>query len=86
MIHESRQYHQPCLECQDDDPQHNEAAPEAGQHVGALASDQTLHYEGHHQLSAAQTGDQAGTGQLQGPGVIIVYCQALVPNPKPFRP
>ena len=59
----------PCLECQDDDPRDNEAAPDAGQHVGALAGDEALHDEGHHQLGAAQAGHQVRTGQLQGPGV-----------------
>ena len=59
----------PCLECEDDDPDEDEAAPGHGEHGGALAGDEALHQEGHDELGAAQAGHQVGAGQLEGLGV-----------------
>ena len=51
-----------------DDPDDDEAGPEAGEGAGLLHGDETLHPEGHHQLHAPEAGHQVGGDQLQGLG------------------
>ena len=51
-----------------DDPDDDEAGPEAGEGAGLLHRDEALHPEGHHQLHTPEAGHQVGGDQLQGLG------------------
>ena len=53
------------VEGEDDDPEVDEAGPEAGDHAGRLHGDQALDPEGQHELYTPEAGHQVGGDKLQ---------------------
>ena len=56
------------LEGEDDNPDDDEAAPDAGDDTGHLEGDQALDCECQDELDTPEAGDQVGGDQLQRPG------------------